>query len=174
MLQGSHAKRLLEIGYGSGIFFPELAKRADHLHGIDPHPFAADITKILLQHGVRAELLSGTATEMPYENSFFQTVVAVSALEFIDDLTQLCREVKRVLSPGGIFVIVTPGHSPVIDLGVRVMTGASPRHDFQSRRQAILPCLYREFVVDRRADYPPFASGVRFYTALRLSAPVNS
>jgi methylase of polypeptide subunit release factors len=54
MLQSSHAKRLLEIGYGSGVFFPELAKRADHLHGIDPHPFAADITKILLQHGVRA------------------------------------------------------------------------------------------------------------------------
>jgi SAM-dependent methyltransferase len=174
MLQGSHAPRLLEIGYGSGVFFPELAKHAHQLYGIDPHGYADDVAKVLAKHGVNARLVSGTATEMPYENGFFQTVVAVSALEFIDDLAQVCREVKRILAPGGIFAVVTPAHSPMVDLGVRVMTGASPRHDFQNRRQGILPCLYREFVVDRRADYPPFAHGVRLYTALRLSVPVGS
>ena len=171
MLRGTHARRLLEIGYGSGIFFPELVKYADDLHGIDPHPFAGDITGILARHGIRASLVTGTAALMPYADGYFQTVVAVSALEFVDDLTALCREVKRILEPGGIFAIVTPAHSPILDLGVRVMTGVSPRADFQNRRQGILPCLYHQFVVDRRADYPPFAHGVRLYTALRLSAP---
>jgi SAM-dependent methyltransferase len=174
MLRGSHASRLLEIGYGSGVFFPELAKHADQLYGIDPHGYAGDVAKVLAQHGVEARLVSGTATKMPYEDGFFQTVVAVSALEFIDDLAQVCREVKRILAPGGIFAVVTPAHSPMVDLGVRVMTGASPRNDFGNRRQKILPCLYREFVVDRRADYPRFAHGVRLYTALRLSARVGS
>jgi SAM-dependent methyltransferase len=174
MLHGSHAQRLLEIGYGSGVFFPELAKYADELHGIDPHPFAEDVTKVLTQHGVSAKLVSGTATGTPYESGFFQTVVAVSALEFIDDLAQVCREVRRILAPGGIFAIVTPAHSPMIDLGVRVMTGASPRDDFQNRRPGILPCLYREFAVDRRADYPALAHGVRLYTALRLSVPADN
>jgi SAM-dependent methyltransferase len=173
MLRGSHAARLLEIGYGSGVFLPELAKYADELYGVDPHPFADDVTKILSQHEVRAKLVTGTATEMPYENGFFQTVVAVSALEFIDDLEGTCREVKRILAPGGIFAVVTPAHSPLVDLGVRVITGASPRDDFKNRRQGILPCLYREFVVDRRADFPSLAHGVRLYTALRLSAPVE-
>jgi hypothetical protein len=51
------------------------------------------------------------------------------------------------------------------------MTGSSPRHDFQNRRESILPCLYSNFVVDRRADYPPYAHGMRIYTALRLSLP---
>jgi hypothetical protein len=92
-------------------------------------------------------------------------------LEFVDDLAAVCREVKRILEPGGILAIVTPANSPILDLGVRVMTGASPQADFQNRRQGILPRLYQEFVVDRRADYPPFAHGVRLYTALRLSAP---
>jgi SAM-dependent methyltransferase len=170
-LCGSHAKHLLEIGYGSGIFFPELANYADDLHGIDPHPFAGDITRILSNYGVRATLVTGTAVRMPYIDSYFQTVVAVSALEFVDDLPALCREVKRILEPGGIFAIVTPAHSPILDLGVRVMTGVSPQADFQNRRQGILSCLYQEFVVDQRADYPPFAHGVRLYTALRLSVP---
>jgi SAM-dependent methyltransferase len=174
MLQGSHAPRLLEIGYGSGVFFPELAKHADQLHGIDPHGYSEDVAKVLAKHGVEAKLVNGTAADMPYEDGFFQTIVAVSALEFIDELTQVCREVKRILAPDGIFAVVTPAHSPIVDLGVRVMTGVSPRADFQNRRQGILPCLYREFVVDRRADYPPFAHGVRLYTALRLSVPAGS
>jgi ubiquinone/menaquinone biosynthesis C-methylase UbiE len=46
---------------------------------------------------------------MPYESGSFQTAVAVSALEFIDDLTQACREIKRVLAPGGFSTLVTPG-----------------------------------------------------------------
>ena len=161
MLKGSRARRLLEIGYGSGVFLPELAKHADQLYGIDPHSFTKDVTQVLAQHGVRADLLCGTATQMPYESGFFQTAVAVSALEFIDDLPQACCEIKRVLAPGGIFVVVTPGHSPLLDLGLRLVTGASPRDDFKGRRAGILPCLFREFYVERRADYPPFAHGIR-------------
>ena len=33
--------RLLEIGYGSGVFLPELSRRCDNLYGIDPHQCAA-------------------------------------------------------------------------------------------------------------------------------------
>jgi hypothetical protein len=51
-----------------------------------------------------------------------------------------------------------------------MMTGASPKHDFQSRREGVLPCLYREFVVNQRVDYPSFAHGARLYTALGLGA----
>jgi ubiquinone/menaquinone biosynthesis C-methylase UbiE len=174
ILRGTHAKRLLEIGYGSGVFFPELAKHADHLHGVDPHPFSVEVTHILAQHGVKANLVPGTATELPFADGFFQTVVAVSVLEFIDDLAKVCREVKRVLEPGGSFVIVTPANSPILDLGVRMMTGVSPKSDFQNRRQGILPRLYHEFVVDQRVDYPSFAHGARLYTALRLCAAPKS
>jgi SAM-dependent methyltransferase len=172
LLRGSHVRNLLEIGYGSGMFLPELARHAERLHGIDPHPFSDDVAQILAKRGVSAQLVRGTATEMPYENGVFETVVAISALEFIDDLAQACREIKRVLKPGGIFVLVTPGHSPVVDLGLRLLTGASPRDDFRDRRPGVLPCLFREFVVDGRADYPPIIHPmIRVYTALRLTAP---
>jgi SAM-dependent methyltransferase len=171
LLRGTRATRLLEVGYGSGVFFPELSKYADELHGIDPHPFPEKIRTVLAQNGVKANLVQGTATDLPFEDCFFQTVVAVSALEFVDDLVKLCSEVKRVLEPGARLVVVTPGHSPVLDLGLRLVTGASPKNDFQNRREQILPCLYREFVVHQRVDYPSFAHGTRLYTALSLSAP---
>jgi SAM-dependent methyltransferase len=174
ILRGTHAKRLLEIGYGSGVFFPELAKYADELHGIDPHPFPEKVRTVLAQNGVKANLVRGTATDLPFHDGFFQTVVAVSALEFVDDLVKLCSEVKRVLEPGGRFVVVTPGHSPILDLGVRVMTGASPKDDFRNRREQILPCLQREFVVRQRTDYPSFAHGARLYTALDLAEPQSA
>src|SRR3981081_3067899 len=64
MLRGSRAHRLLEIGYGSGVFLPELARHADQLHGIDPHPFPDDVAQVLAQHGVQAKLVRGTATQM--------------------------------------------------------------------------------------------------------------
>ena len=67
--------------------------------------------------------------------------------------------------------MVTPARSAILDLGVRVMTGSSPRHNFQNRLESILPCLYSNFIVVRRADYPPFRYGMRIYTALRLMAP---
>lgn len=168
ILRGTHATRLLEIGYGSGVFFPELSKYANELHGIDPHPYPGEVKAVLTQHSVNANLVQGTATELPFEDNFFQTIVAVSALEFIDDLDKVCREVKRALQPGGRFVVVTPGHSPILDLGVRMITGASPKDDFQNRREGVLPCLYREFIVNRRVDYPSFAHGARLYTALGL------
>ena len=154
ILRGTYATRLLEIGYGSGVFVPELAKYTEELHGIDPHPFSEKVKTVLAQNGFKANLVQGTATNLPFEDGLFQTVVAVSALEFIDDLDSVCREVKRVLEPEGRFVVVTPGHSPILDLGVRMITGASPKDDFQKRREKILPCLYREFVVHLRVDYP--------------------
>ena len=174
ILRGTHSSRLLEIGYGSGVFFPELAKYSNELHGIDPHPFPEKVKAALAQNGVKANLVQGTATDLPFTDGFFQTIVAVSALEFIDDLDTACREVKRVLEPGGRFVVVTPGHSPILDLGVRVMTGASPKNDFQKRREQILPCLYREFDVQQRTDYPSFAHGARLYTALSLGITTKS
>ena len=63
---------------------------------------------------------------------------------------------------------MTPARSAILDLGVRVMTGSSPRHDFQNRLESILACLYSDFSVDRRADYFTFRHGMRIYAALRL------
>lgn len=128
------------------------------------------VTQALATHGVIAELRTGTAEALPYADASFDAVVAVSVLEFIPDLAAACREVTRVLRPGGRFYVVTPGKSWVADLGLRVLTGKSAVKDFGDRRDRILQTLADHFDTDATRSFPLFSGGaLRLYTALRLT-----
>jgi 2-polyprenyl-3-methyl-5-hydroxy-6-metoxy-1,4-benzoquinol methylase len=169
LLAGAAPGRLLEVGYGSGIFMPTLARHATELHGIDVHEKPAEVERVLADHGVTARLRTGSVTDLPYEDGAFDTVVAISVLEFVDDLDRACAELRRVLAPGGRLVVVTPGHSFVLDAGLRVLTGEQAEDTFDGRRERIRPTLARAFRVDAGRAVPPGApASLRLYTALRL------
>lgn len=162
--------RLLEIGYGSGVLMPELKQRCDELYGIDPHSKHREVAAALAQHGVVAELYSGSAEVLPFANGFFDAVVSVSALEYVPDIERACREIRRVLRPGGDLVVVTPGHSALLDLGLRIATGESAGQ-YENRRERLLPALKAHFAVV--AEKPiPWVTGplFRLYTGIKLQA----
>jgi SAM-dependent methyltransferase len=150
----TRVNRLLEIGYGSGVLMPELAARCAELHGIDPHSHHEEVAAKLRAHGVAATLVSGTAERLPYPDGHFDHVVSVSALEFVPNADAACREVARVLAPAGRFVVVTPGHSKLVDLGLKLLTGASATADYGDRRQQLLPTLFEHFRPLRRSAFP--------------------
>src|SRR5258707_11683579 len=54
LLDGERFARLLEIGYGSGVFLPELARRCDDLHGIDIHDEPERVAASLQKLDVKA------------------------------------------------------------------------------------------------------------------------
>lgn len=152
--------RLLEIGYGSGVVLPEYAARCDDLHGIDPHPHHAAVTAILQRHGVVAALARGTAESLPYPDGHFDRVVSISAIEFVPDPAAACREIVRVLAPDGRFLVVTPGHSRVLDVALKLMTGESAKADYGGKRQQLLPALLAHFRPVRQAKFPPVVGAV--------------
>jgi ubiquinone/menaquinone biosynthesis C-methylase UbiE len=160
LLSSRSFKSLLEVGYGSGVFLPELAKRCSELCGIDIHSCDREVTAALSKVGVRATLKSGSVTGMSFPDGSFDCVVAVSALEFVDDLDAACAEIARVLRPAGTLVVVTPGHSVLLDLGLRFLTGQSAKTDFGDRREKIEPALQRHFKVLRRLHFPPLVPAV--------------
>lgn len=163
--------RLLEIGYGSGVVMPEYAARCEDLYGIDPHPHNRAVTDCLKRHGIDAKLVSGTAESLPYADDFFDRVVSVSAMEFVPDVAAACREIVRVLAPDGRFVIVTPGHSRVLDFGLKLMTGESAKKDYGGKRQQLLPTLFEHFQPLRQAKFPPLISAaVPLYRAFEFAA----
>ncbi|MEJ7698885.1 MAG: class I SAM-dependent methyltransferase [Pyrinomonadaceae bacterium] len=169
LLGERRAGRLLEIGYGSGVFLPELAGCADEIYGVDIHDKQAQVAEKLAEFNIRAELVSGGAEKMPWEDDFFDIVIAVSALEFVADLDAVCIEVNRILKPTGSFVVVTPGQSPLLDFGLKILTGKNAKDDFANRREQILPTLYKNFIVRDKLSFPNHsASPVKFYTALEL------
>lgn len=170
LLVQKHGERLLEIGYGSGVFLLELAKHADQVCGIDVHDKANEVADKLSEFDLNTELVSGEAERMKWQDNSFDFVIAVSALEFVSDLDSVCKEVKRILKPNGSFMVVTPGQSPFLDFGLKVLTGKSAKEDFADRRKNILPTLQNHFEAKRELIYPSYgASLIKLYTALELT-----
>jgi ubiquinone/menaquinone biosynthesis C-methylase UbiE len=162
--------RILEVGYGSGVFMPELSRRCRELYGIDIHQWHESVMETLARHQVTAKLVSGTAEAMPFGDDDFDCVVAASSLEFIPDLKLASQEIARVLRPDGFLVAVTPGFSPLVDLGLKILTGASAETDYGNRRRAVLPTLLRFFSVQEQRTVPRVGrSIVHLYTGLKLS-----
>jgi ubiquinone/menaquinone biosynthesis C-methylase UbiE len=170
LLPETRVSHLLELGYGSGVFLPGLAERCDTLHGIDVHDQNRAVMEILARSGVRAELRVAGAEALPFADRTMDLVVAVSSVEFFSDLDAACHEVRRVLRRQGRFVVVTPGRSPLVDAGLKVLTGQSAGSDYGARRECVLPTLSRHFTVEREVHFPPLGGRMlRLYDALRLA-----
>lgn len=170
LLAGEHFGRLLEIGYGSGLFLPELVKHCDELHGVDPHSKRVEVEANLARHGLRPALATASAESLPYETGFFQCIVAVSTFEYILDIEAACREIRRVLCDGGTLAISTPGTSPLWNLPLNVLTREGP-DQYGDRRQRLQPALQSHFRLVREIRIPPFGGDfLRLYTGLRMNA----
>ena len=137
------AARLLEVGYGSGIFFPQLARHADDLYGADVHENGAAVAATLTVHGSPARIVRASAGALPYRDGAFDTVVTVSTLEFVPDVAAAVAELVRVTRHGGRLVIVTPGQSAFLDFGLRVLTRERAEDTFQGRRSLVVPAVER-------------------------------
>jgi ubiquinone/menaquinone biosynthesis C-methylase UbiE len=160
--------RLLELGYGSGFMLPELARHCDELYGIDLHEKERDVAAALAGSGVMAQLRSGTVTAMPYEDQFFDCVVAESLLAHVEELDLACAEVRRILRPGGVFIAVVPAHARLVDAALKLLTGASAKKDFADRR-AVAPALLRHFEIEEEQRFPRRGMRIlRLYTAFGL------
>lgn len=147
LIQEKRYRRILEIGYGSGVFMPELSLYCGELFGVDVHDYAPAVMACLSKNGVNASLHSAGAESLPFEDEFFDCVVAVSSLEFVSDLEQVCQEVSRVLTPEGRLIVITPGSSKILDLGLKVLTGKDAKADFGERRSLVTPALEKWFTL---------------------------
>ncbi len=82
---------------------PELALRCDEIFGVDVHPYEKQVAEVLRAERVEAVLVEESAEQMSFPDSFFDAAVAISSLEFIEDIEKAARELARVLRPGVIF-----------------------------------------------------------------------
>lgn len=170
LLAKKKVHRILEIGYGSGILMPELSHRCIELYGIDIHKKKDSVTEILAKLNVSAKLYSGSVTLLPFESNYFDSLVAVSCLEYINNLEAACLEIQRVLKPEGCLFMVTPGASKILDIGLKILTGKSAKNDYGDRRKSLIPTLLKYFTVVEKRTVPRFGSGLLcLYTGLKLS-----
>lgn len=99
---------VLEIGFGNGLFFPDLLKQTDHLRatGLDfsaaMHQEATANNRALIGSG-RLQLHHGDSAAMPFADHSFHRIYCINVVYFWDDPAAHLREVRRVLQPGGTF-----------------------------------------------------------------------
>jgi SAM-dependent methyltransferase len=167
-------RRLLEIGYGSGLLMPTLATISDELCGADLEPEPAALRPALARLGVAPkEIVSADVQGLPFPTGHFDGVVALSILEHLkrDQLARAAREVARVLGPGGRFLAACPAVHPVMNLAFSAIGfSAIERFHFSGLRD-VLAATSPYFTLERKAALPrliPLPMGWALYGAVLL------
>jgi 2-polyprenyl-3-methyl-5-hydroxy-6-metoxy-1,4-benzoquinol methylase len=99
---------LLEVGYGSGVLLPELARRAKTLTGIDVHEGREGVAQMAASLGLNVTLLDASLFELPFDDDSFDALVCLSVLEHLRELDEALGELRRVVRPGGVLVLGVP------------------------------------------------------------------
>jgi len=146
---------LLEVGTGSGVFLPELAKHCQNLYAMDVHDHMDSVEKLCQTTSVKAELNQFPVEHTDYADDMFDCVVAVSVLEFVDDLEEALREIKRIMKPDGIFLTICPQESALLDSVLSLYTRRKPEEEFKISRTRVSPTLEAQFLVIEKHIFPP-------------------
>ncbi len=110
-VQVSDGATILDVGCGGGQTIATLASLAGHgkVYGVDYSDQSVASSRALNAQRVAAgqvDIRPGTVSELPFAEDSFDLVTAVETHYYWPDLPRDVREVKRVLRPGGTFLIV--------------------------------------------------------------------
>jgi SAM-dependent methyltransferase len=99
-------KRLLEIGYGMGTDLLEFARSGAEVHGVDltpgHHRLAVENFRL---SGLTADLRLADAAHLEYPDASFDVVYSLGVLHHTPDIEACVAEARRVLRPGGLFIV---------------------------------------------------------------------
>jgi len=160
MLGPKKYQKMLDIGFGSGIFIPELSRRCNHLHGIDVHNNIDMVEDMLRKEGLKATLSKASATEIPYPSDYFDCVVCVSVLEHIRDIKCAVREIRRVVKEDGTIVLGFPVDNKLTYLALKVsylwLPNARLEDEHVCSHIDILKELSNQLKIEKTCSFPSF------------------
>ncbi len=160
----SGGERVLEVGFGTGLAFPNLHDNYKEIHGIDLTVDIHAVKSVFESMNIPLFLEKGDVVKMPYNDNFFDTVLLVSILEHLKpvELEQAFVEVRRVLKPGGQMVYGTPVEKPFMVFMFR-MLGHNIRDEHFSTEKEIAAAAHKAFSKGRviqMKSTPPIAGAV--------------
>lgn len=167
LLPATRFNRALEVGYAAGAVQLALSPGVADLHGIDLDADAAQVTDLLAQRQCRSTLRRGNVYDLPYETGSFDLVVAFSVFEHLEAYDRAIAEVRRVLAPGGLFLLGMPAVNKLMEAGFYAIGfRAINHHHVATPAQVAAAARAQDLRVrsQRPLDFPfsrPF--GIRLY-----------
>lgn len=93
---------VLDVGCGQGIDVVEYARAGARVTGIDLTPRHLELARShVAALGLPAEIVSGDAEHLPFDDASFDRVSSNGVLHHTPDMPAALREIRRVLRPGG-------------------------------------------------------------------------
>lgn len=85
-----------------------MAEKAKKVYGVDYSiesvKLSREVNRVNIDKG-KVEILEGDVQNLPFEDNRFDIVTAFETVYFWPNIVESFKEVKRVLKPGGIFLI---------------------------------------------------------------------
>ena len=124
----ARGKRVLDLGCGTGYGTAALSELAAHATGVDVSSDAiAEASERYSSPKIAFRTLSATQTELP--EASYDLIVAFEVIEHLANWKELLQEAKRLLAPGGQFVVSTPNKSYYAES--RRLSGPNPFHEHE-------------------------------------------
>lgn len=164
--------QILELGCGNGAIWNEnrskLPAKLDIILSDISEGMLRDVRRTLGQSDSRFSFHTFDCHEIPFPDHSFDLVMANHVLFYCDDIQTVCREVRRVLRPGGLFVCSTYGSGHMREISELVQK-------FDSRIVLSAENLYERFGLENGPAYLlPFFCDVqckKYEDSIELSKP---
>lgn len=145
-VQQKHPTSILDIATGTGDLALQFAEKieADRIVGLDLSEGMLSIAKkkaLKNPSHSKVEFIKGDSENLPFEDNSFDAITVSFGIRNFEDLDKGLSEIYRVLSPGGIFVI----------LETSVPTKFPWKQGYHMYSKGILPIIGKVFSKDKVA-----------------------
>ncbi|MFA6260424.1 MAG: methyltransferase domain-containing protein [Bacteroidia bacterium] len=152
----ANAKTALDIGAGRGISSIALALQGIETTALEPDPSndvgAGAIKKLAEHFHLKISVIESFGESLPFLNNSFDIVYVRQVLHHAHDLQQFCKEVARVLKPGGTF-IATREHVLSNESDLAAFLKNHPLHHLYGGENAFTLAFYTNCI--RKAGLKP-------------------
>jgi len=147
--------RVLEFGTGSGIFLPELAKHCNELYACDVHRRLDAVKALCKKTSINVNLAPYSIDKTEYEDHYFDVIVGVSVLEYIDNLDEAFKEIRRIIKKQGTFLTILPRRNFLLNSILSLYSRESVKEEYQNPFNKINSAIEKHFYVIDRKTFPP-------------------
>lgn len=109
---------VLDVGCGSGVYLKEMAMKGYGVVGIDLSLTMTKDASIKLSNFNQqlSEAVCGDINRLPFPDGYFDAVICVGVLEYLEDEQNTLQELCRVLKPQGAIIFTLPNRYKIKNL----------------------------------------------------------